>query len=731
MKQIFENLKDGKIELLDVPVPNVGHGKIFVKNYYSLISSGTERSMLEFGSKGLLAKAKSRPDLVKQVLEKVKSEGLLTTYKKAMHKLEDFLPLGYSSAGEVIEVGKDVDEFHKGDLVACAGGGYATHSEYVVVPKNLAVKIPQGVSLEEASFVTLGSIAMQGVRQSGAVVGDTAVVIGLGLVGLLTIQILKSAGCKVIGMDVNPNKKDITEKLGVDLFIDLRDGEPVGEIMDFTVGRGADAVLMTASTPSNAPIELIPKIIRDRGTLVIVGVSKIDIPRTPYYKKEITVKFSRSYGPGRYDPVYEEKGIDYPIGYVKWTEKRNMEALLSLAAERKVDVKPLISYEFPIEKYKEAYDLVSGKKKADKPIIAILFKYDTAVNDIARTVNLKNDYKKSSDKIGISIIGAGNFTKFTLMPNLLKLKDKFSLIGISSYGGSTATILAKKYGFVYSTSDYKKIVEDSDTDLVFITVPHNLHVPIAVELLKAGKDVFVEKPLAINIEQLKDIIKVKQDTGKRVMVGFNRRFSSLTQWERKQFGSQVPYIITYRVNAGTVPLNHWINDPNVGGGRIIGEVCHFVDYLIYMFNSYPITVYGKCVDMNNEEFLAVDNCMFTLEFENGSIGNIIYESVGDKVFPKERIEIYANKFVGVIDNFAKAEAYKDGGVHRKKLLRQDKGFVNEYKETLNALRKGDDFPIDFKDIIYATLTTFALKEAIRIGKPIKIKEFAEGVDSGI
>ena len=313
MKQIFENLKNGEIEMLDVPVPNVGSGKILVKNYYSLISSGTERSMLKFGEKGLLAKAKSRPDLVKQVLEKVKSEGLLTTYKKAMHKLEDFLPLGYSSAGEVIEVGNGIDEFHKGDLVACAGGGYATHSEYVAIPKNLTVKIPQGVSPEEASFATLGSIAMQGVRQSGAVVGDTAAVIGLGLVGLLTIQILKSAGCKVIGMDVNPNKKEIAEKLGVDLFVSLSDGKPVGEIMEFTNGRGVDVVLMTASTQSNAPVELTPKIIRDRGTFVIVGVSKIDIPRTPYYKKEITVKFSRSYGPGRYDSVYEEKGIDYPI----------------------------------------------------------------------------------------------------------------------------------------------------------------------------------------------------------------------------------------------------------------------------------------------------------------------------------------------------------------------------------------------------------------------------------
>jgi len=731
MKQVFENLKNGKIEMLDVPVPNAGSGKILVKNYYSLISNGTERSMLEFGSKGLIEKAKSRPDLVKQVIEKVKSEGLIATYKKAMHKLEDFLPLGYSSAGEIIELGKNVDEFHKGDLVACAGSGYATHSEYIVVPKNLAVRIPEGVSLEEASFATVGSIAMQGIRQSGAVVGDTAVVVGLGLVGLLIVQILKAAGCRVIGMDVNPDKKYIAEKLGVDIFLDMNNGEPVGEVMDFTNGYGADEVLITASTSSNTPIELTPKIIRDRGTLVIVGVSKIDIPRTPYYKKEITVKFSRSYGPGRYDPVYEEKGIDYPIGYVRWTEKRNMEAFLSLIIEGKVNVKPLISYEFPIEKNKEAYNLVSGKKSTDKPIIAILFKYKTSTKDIKRTVNLKNDYKVMNNGIDISVVGAGNFTKSTLMPNLSKFKGKISLRGVSSYGGSSAAILAKKYGFAYSTSDYKKIAEDSDTDLVFITVPHNLHVPIAKELLKSGKDVFIEKPLAINIEQIKEIIKFRQDTGKRVMVGFNRRFSPLVQWERKQLDSQMPGIIIYRVNAGSVPIDHWINDPNVGGGRIIGEVCHFVDYLIYMFGSYPKEVYGKCVNMHNKEFLAVDNCVFALEFENGSIGNIVYESIGNKAFPKERIEIYANNFVGIIDNFVSAKAYKGGGVHRKKLLNQDKGFLKEYEEVLTALRKGDDFPIDFNDIIYTTLTTFALKEAIRTGKSIKIKEFVKGVGGGI
>ncbi len=726
MKQVFENLKNGEIEVIDVPLPNVGSGKILVRNYYSLISSGTERSMLEFGSKGLLAKAKSRPDLLKQVLEKARAEGILTTYKKAINKLEDLLPLGYSSAGEVVEVGKNVTEFSKGDLVACAGGGYATHSEYVVVPQNLAVKIPKGVRPEEAAFVSLGSIAIQGIRQSGAELGDTVAVIGLGLVGLLTIQLLKAAGCRVIGMDVNPNKREIAKKLGADLFIDLSNEEPISEVMEFTKGYGSDVVLMTASTSSNSPIEITPEIIRDRGTLVVVGVSKIDIPRTPYYKKEIDVKFSRSYGPGRYDPIYEERGIDYPIGYVRWTEKRNMQSFLSLISEKKVNVKSLISYEFPIEKAKHVYSIISGKTKADKQIIAILFKYDVLTEKgTKRTVYLKNDYKKIDSKIGVSIIGAGNFTKSTLLPNLKKFKNEISFMGVSSYSGSSAAVLAKKYDFSYSTSDYNKIAEDSDTNLVFITVPHNLHVPIAIEVLNSDKDVFVEKPLAINFEQLKEIFKVRQNTEKRIMVGFNRRFSPLTQWIKNQLGSQVPRVITYRINAGPVPLSHWINNPDIGGGRIVGEVCHFVDYLIFMFDSYPDEVFGDCANIDSKDFLSIDNCSFVLKFENGAIGNIIYESIGDKSFSKERIEIFADNFAGVIDNFIRAAIHKNGRVYRKKLLSQDKGFINEYKEVFNAMKNGKSFPINFDDMIYTTLTTFALRESVQTKKLISVRGMLE------
>lgn len=719
MKQIFENLRNGKIELLDVPLPNVGQGKILVKNHFSLISSGTERSMLEFGSKTLLEKAKSRPDLVKQVLEKIKSEGILTTYQKAMNKLEDLLPLGYSSAGEVIEVGKGVGNFQKGDLVACAGGGYANHAEYIVVPENLSVKVPDGVSLEEASFVALGSIAMQGVRQSGATVGDVAVVFGLGLVGLLTVQLLKAAGCKVIGMDVDSSKREIALELGVDLFVDFTQDDALSKIMNYTNGVGVDEVLMTASTDSNAPVELAPQIIRDRGTLVIVGVSKIDIPRTPYYKKEITVKFCRSYGPGRYDPIYEGKGVDYPIGYVRWTEKRNMESFLSLISEGKINLKPLISYKFPIDKYQEAYDLISGKKKSDKRVIATLFEYDKTI-DVKKVVFLKKNYEKVTHKVGISVVGAGNFTKSTLLPNLSKLKDKVDLVGIASSSGGSAGALAKKYGFAYSTSDYRKILNDPNTDLVFVTVPHNLHTLIAIEILKNGKDLFVEKPLAINIEQLNDIIKAHSDFEKRVMVGFNRRFSPLTRWIKQSIGNQTPFIISYRVNAGAVPRNHWINDPDIGGGRIIGEACHFVDFMIYMFNSYPATVYGSCARVNDSEFLSIDNCVFNIKFENGSVGNIIYESIGDETLSKERIEIYAVNFAGVIDNFIRVEVHKAGKVFRKKLLAQDKGFLNEYKEVIESINSGKDFPIPFEDFIYTTLITFAMKESVQSGQPVKI-----------
>ena len=719
MKQIFENLRNGEIEFFDVPLPNVGRGKVLVKNYYSLISSGTEKGLLEFGTKNLLEKAKARPDLVMQVLEKVRTEGILTTYQKAMQKLEDFLPLGYSCAGQVVEIGKGVKDFNRGDMVACAGSGYANHAEYVSVPENLVVKIPQGVSPEEASFVAFGSIALHGIRQSGANLGDFVAVVGLGLIGLITVQLLKSCGCKVIGLDVDSSKRELALQLGVDLFVDLKSDNFGVEVASFTNGVGVDEVLMTASTDSNTPVELVPQIIRDRGTLVIVGVSKIDIPRNPYYKKEITVKFSRSYGPGRYDPTYEENGVDYPVGYVRWTEKRNMEAFLSLISSGQVNLKPLISCILPIEKYREAYDLILGKVKSDKKVIAVMFEYSKDV-EIKKITFLKDNYKKIPGKVGVSIIGSGNFTKSTLLPNLSKLKEEVDLLGISSQSGGSAGVIANRYRFKYATSDYREILQDPQTDLIFITVPHNLHASIASEALRGGKDVFVEKPLAINLDQLKEIVKAKEESGRRVMVGFNRRFSPLTQWIRDLLGNKLPLIISYRINAGIVPAHHWINDPDVGGGRIIGEVCHFIDFMIYMFNSQPLRVFGSCVRKDHGDFLPFDNCAFNIEFENGSVGNIIYESIGPEVLPKERVEILGDNFGGIIDNFIRAEFYKGGKVVRKRLFAQDKGFLNEYREVIKSIKSGRDFHIPFEDFVYTTLTTFALEDSIRSGQPVKI-----------
>lgn len=719
MKQIFENMKDGKIELLEVPIPAVGHGKLLVKNFYSLISSGTEKGMLEFAGKNLLEKARERPDLVNQVLEKVKSEGVLTAYQKAMNRLEDLSPMGYSSSGQVVEVGKGAQSFSAGDFVACAGAGYANHAEYVVVPENLVIKLPSNVSLEEASFVALGGIALQGIRQSEATFGESVAVIGLGLVGLLTVELLKAFGCKVIGMDVDSNKKELATELGVDLFIDLSKDDAVIETLNFTNGYGADSVLMTASTNLNTPIELAPQILRDRGTLVVVGVSKIDIPRNPYYKKEISVKFSRSYGPGRYDPVYEERGIDYPVGYVRWTEKRNMEIFLSLISEGKLNLKPLISHKFKIEDYQKAYDLISGRTKSNLKPIAILFEYDKNIEK-KQVVYLKQSYQKVTGKVGVSIIGAGNFTKSTLLTNISKLKESVDLVGIASSSGGSAGVLAKKYNFAYSTSDDQTILTDNGTDLVFITVPHNLHAQMAIEALENGKDVFVEKPLAINLEQLKKVTEAKKESGKRIMVGFNRRFAPLTRWIKQSIGNITPSIVTYRVNAGNVPLTSWINDPDVGGGRIIGEICHFVDFMIYLFNSYPSVVYGDSAKIQSKEFLSVDNCIFTIKFENGAVGNIIYDSVAPETLSKERIEILGVGFAGVIDNFVRGEIHKGGKVVSKRLISQDKGFLEEYEEVIKAIKDGKDFPIPFEDIAYTTLTTFALKESLEQKQPIKI-----------
>ncbi len=723
MKQIVQNYKTGKLEIAEVPVPTIMPGRILVKNAFSLISAGTERSSVELARKNLLAKAKSRPADMKKVLALAKKQGFLSAYKTAMARLDTPTPLGYSSAGTVIQIGKDISSIKAGDRVACAGAGYANHSEVILVPENLCAVVPENVPLEWAAFTTLASIALQGVRQADIKLGESVAVIGLGLLGQLTVQILKASGCRVIGIDLDQDKIELAKKSGVDKAI-LRSGHPEKVIFQFTDGRGVDAVIITAATSSNDPFLLAPKIARDRAKVVLVGVAKIDFSRESYYRKEISVIFSRSYGPGRYDTIYEEKGIDYPIGYVRWTEKRNMEAVLQLMSEKKLNIEPLISHRFKIEQAKEAYDLILGKKK--EKFLGVLFEYDTSKEYVTKImVSDTSEIRKirsSKSEITIGFIGVGSFAQTSLLPHFKRTSAK--LVGVADAQAHIVRHIGTKYGFNYCTSDYKEILNDKSINTIFIATRHNLHSRLIIESLKAGKNVYCEKPLCVNRKELQQIIKVHNDqiTGGSmtplVMIGFNRRFSPLTIMAKKFLKEKIgPYYINYRVNAGVLPSDHWLFDPEQGGGRIIGEVCHFIDLIRAFIQAPLIQVYAQPITGPKES--TKDNAVISLKYQDGSAGTISYFAVGDKDFAKERIEIFGDQEVCIIDDFKKLLFSEDGKTKEIK-QNQDKGYANEIRAFFDAIRNGGTSPIPFSEIIETTLATFAINESLQREKPVNI-----------
>jgi len=710
MKQLLQNYKAGELKVEEVPTPMLKPGGVIVKNHYSLVSAGTEKAVIEFAKQSLAGKAHSRPDLVKQVLNKVKTDGLLSTYHAAMQRLDEPLPLGYSCAGEVIEVGYGASEFSKGELVACAGGGYASHAEEVFVPKNLVVKIPDNVSTEEAAFVTLGAIALQGVRRAELTPGERVAVIGLGLLGQLTAQILNAYGLPVLGLDVSQRQVEKAHKLG------LQEGAVIGQdavekvASSFSNGQGVDAVIITAATKSNEPVELAGRISRNKGRISVVGDVKMDVPRKIYYEKELDLRISRSYGPGRYDPNYEEKGVDYPIGYVRWTEKQNMEEFLRLISIGRVDVKPMITHTFKIADALEAYKLIlENPDKED--FTAVLLEYDPA-KEHAPTVILSRGEKRipTSNVVNVGLIGGGNFAKGTILPNLKKL-DKVHIKGVATATGKSAKDIAKKYGCEYATTDYNKILDDEEIDLVIVATRHNLHAPIAIEALKRGKNVHVEKPLALNMEQLKAVIEAEKSSQGRLMVGFNRRFASQAIKARGRFcNRKTPLMIHYRVNAGYIPPDHWVHDPEEGGGRIIGEVCHFVDFLQFLTGAAPERVYAAKV-ASGANVIAEDNVSITIDFADGSTGTILYTALGDKSLPKEYIEIFGDGKAMSINNFKSGRALS---------LSQNKGHYGEFRAFTEAILNGKPSPISAEELALTTLTTFKIRESLEKGAPVAI-----------
>ncbi|NUM81966.1 Gfo/Idh/MocA family oxidoreductase [bacterium] len=723
MLQVIQNYNSGELKVDTVPPPALMAGGILVKNMFSLISAGTERTTVETAQKSLIGKAQSRPDLVKKVINTAKRDGLMTTLQLVKNKLDTPVPLGYSSAGIVVAVAEDVTDFAVGDRVACAGQGYASHADIIFVPKNLAAKVPENVQLEEAAYSTLGAIAMQGVRQAEVCVGENVVVIGLGLIGLITVQILKAAGCRVIGMDISEEACAIASELGADHSMVTSDNY-MPTIEKATDGYGFDCAVITAATPTNEPIILAGEIIRNKGKLIIVGGVPADIPRSPFYEKEIDVRFSRSYGPGRYDVFYEERGIDYPYGYVRWTENRNMVSFLNLIAAKKIELNSITTHRFKIEDAEEAYGLISGKGKKHERYIGILLTYDHRHEIQAEKIIpiSENNRAHVAGKIGIGFIGAGSFAQNYLLPALKKNKKRIELVSVSTSRGVTASNVAKKFEFVSATTDNNEILNSADIDCIFIATRHNLHAPYVIESIKRGKSVFVEKPLALSVDQLNKVIETYQEFNGRVMVGFNRRFAPTIVETKKFFDKKVqPTTITYRINAGFVPKEHWTQDSVEGGGRIIGEVCHFVDLLMFLIGSLPIKVYADTISTKRDDMMSKDNVSITFKFRDGSIGNIIYTASGDRTFPKERIEMFCENSIAVIDDFKQVTFSRHGKVKTFGSSKQDKGYRAALEQFIKSIELGNDSPIPFRDAVNSTIATFKILESIHTGLPTEIQ----------
>lgn len=721
MKAVQVNFESGDINVTDVPPPVLQPNGILVQSAASLVSAGTERAIIEMAKMTPIGKAKTRPDLVRKVLDKAGQDGLLNTVKIVRNLVQAPLPLGYSCAGVVRAVGKDVSDFQPGDRVACAGLGYANHAEMVFVPKNLSVKIPDGVDYESASFVTLGAIALHGVRQADVQLGETVVVMGLGLVGQLTVQICLAAGCRVFGIDIDPAKVELAHQCGMQGGMALEsNGRVIEAVEAFSRGRGADKILITAGSKSSAPIKLSADLARDRACVVAVGDINLDVPRRAFYDKELDLRLSRSYGPGRYDPQYEENGTDYPIGYVRWTERRNMESFLDLIGTGKIDLLPLITHRYKIEEAEGAYkDLMS---ETGKGMVGTILHYDTEKPQLSTVPLIETPVERTDSIKRIGVIGAGQFVQGILLPALKKHKGKISFGSFASATGMSARAVAKKYKADKATSDYTEILDDKNIDAVMIGTRHNLHAEMVAKSLKSGKDVFVEKPLAINEDGLQQVIEAYNSctTKPVVMVGFNRRFSPLAIKLKTSFGTQ-PKMMVARVNAGALPASHWTQDPAIGGGRIVGEMCHFVDLLQFLADGKVTEI--SATGLSQPDGAAdPDTVTANLKFSDGSVGTIIYASNGNNKFPKERIEVFGGERVGLIDNWSKLKIVgKKTRQSERCWLGSQKGHDEEMAAFAEALHTRNA-PIAFDSLVETTRITFAIREALRTGYPVTLED---------
>ena len=706
MKQIVQDLNSGVTSLENLPIPLVKEGHLLIKTHRSLVSLGTEKMLVEFGKANFLDKARKQPEKVKQVLEKVKSDGLRPTAEAVFRKLGEPLPLGYSNAGEIISIGEGVLDFQIGDRVVSNG----PHAEYVCIPQNLVARIPDEVTYEEASFTVVGAIALQGIRLLNPTFGETIVVTGLGLIGLITSQLLIANGCNVIGLDFDVNKLELAKSWGVNAIQVTSDNDIVSTVSNLTSGIGVDGVVITASASSNEIISQAAKMCRKRGRIVLVGVIGLDLKRSDFYEKELNFQVSCSYGPGRYDSEYELKGNDYPIAYVRWTEKRNFEAVLNAISTNRINVQSLITETVELEKFNSIYGNISNNNS-----IASILKYTSEIDEKGNNVILSNK-SFTAEKGVIAIIGAGNYTRATVMPMLQKLKANIKYI--MSANGLTGTTTAKKYGIPNSTTNYQDILDDPEVNAVIITTRHNNHASLVIQALKTDKHVFVEKPLALTFDDLSDIEKEYKLSNSSLTVGFNRRFSPFVQDIKSQLGTaNNPINVVITMNAGFIPSDSWLQDMNIGGGRIVGEACHLVDLITYLVGSKVLKVVMNALGANPKE--NTDNATLLLNYENGSQGVINYFSNGSKAYSKERIEIFSQNRTAIIDNFRKSKYYgfKGNGISKS----QDKGQYNQFNSFIRHLELVKESIIPFDEIMNTSKVVLCALESMKQGCWIDIE----------
>ncbi len=680
MKQLFLRVNDGSVELIETPAPTVKENHVLVETLYTVVSAGTERSLTSFGSKNLIQKAMERPDQVKKVFEKMDTDGILSTLESAFVRLKEPMPMGYSGVGKVMACGKGVTEVEIGDIVAMAGQSY--HSEVNRVNKNLIVKIPEEMTdYRQAALCALGGIALQGIHQAEVMPGETVAVIGLGLLGHITSRILNAYGCDVIGYDIQDKSLLGTKNKA---FISSHDENAADLTRSLTKGRGVDKVIITAAANSNGPMDLAAAIARDRATICMIGVTQMQIDRRPYYEKELTFTIARSYGPGRYDPSYEEEGVDYPIGYVRFTQGRNIEEFVRLIANGRVDFSDLITHEIEFDDADRAYELITTNKNKEK-YIGVLLKYPPNEEKWKSVIGDSGKTKANKEKLALGLIGAGNFSRNSLLP-IMRDTGLYHFKALATTGGVGAAQAKSVVPFEYVTNDYRRLLEDTEIDLIIVTTQHNSHAKFVIEALNANKNVYVEKPLCLTAVELNEIEEAYSRSKAELFCGLNRRHAPLIDKIKQNLSTdKIPAVYNYIANAGYIPEDHWTQDEQKGGGRILGEACHFVDTIQYLDGSKLVSL--KVDFAQNEAYPQKDNAILTLHFQSGAIGSILYTSMGSNKYPKEQLRVFSNGRVMELDNYIKINEY--GKIKRTKLkLRQDKGIMNEYKFIYKVL-KGD------------------------------------------